>query len=218
MKKFIILAILSVTTFTVSSCSNNDDSNNGVIENRGNVTYDGFNLPIRNVVIEDMQPTQNGISYIVELSSNPINYNGRNSGAYIYLEIFQANGFTFSGEYNTSEANFNSRSLDFIEFHVDPLLQNGVAVEGASTFAVYDNYFASGTIRLENYDNGLLVSNFLMTDLDGRPLRGNFEGLFEYIQHFNAIGKVPSNPTLRKAIEERKKTKGDLKKLRAEKF
>lgn len=218
MKKFIITALLSVAALTVSSCSNNDDNYNEVIENRGNVTYDGYNLPIRNVVIEDIQPTGNGVSYIVELSSNPINYNGRNNGAYLYLEIFQANGFAFSGEYNTLDTNLNSRSLDYIEFHVDPLLQEGVAVENQSTLAVYDDYFTEGAIRLENYDNGLLVSQFLMTDLDGRQLRGNFEGLFDYIQHFNAIGKVPSNPTLRKSIEERKKTKGSLKTIRAEKF
>lgn len=218
MKKIIIIALLSVTAFTVSSCSSNDDNYNEVIENRGNVTYDGYSLPIRNAIIEDIEVTDFGISYIVELSTNPINYNGRNNGAYLYLEIFQANGYTFSGEYNTSEANYNTRSLDFIEFHVDPLLQEGIAVEGQSTLAVYNNYFSSGLISLANYDNGLLVSNFVMTDIDGRQLRGNFEGLFQYIQHFNAIGKVPSNPTLRKAIEERKKSKGSLRKLRAEKF
>ncbi|WP_313579480.1 hypothetical protein [Chishuiella sp.] len=218
MKKLIYLTLLIISTFALTSCSNNDDGgNNQNVPNSGIINYRGYSLPIYYITVEDYKPYDNGISYIVELSTNPVNYNGKNSGAYMYLEIYQSNSLSFSGQYTTSSANQYTRSLDLIEFHVDPLLQNGIPVEGQSTLEVYNDYFSSGSILLNNYQNDILYTNFEMIDQDGYRLTGNYEGVFDYIQNYNAKN-AKSNPTLRKMVEDRKKSKGELRQLRAERL
>jgi len=174
MKKLIILLLLSISTFTINSCSSDDNGHVEVIENYGNVNYRGYNIPLYYTNLEEIYRNANGIQYILEFSTNPLNHDGSNIGAYVYFEFFVEYNNNLSGEYLKIAPNFSRRELRLIEFHVDPTIRNNRVV--ASTYSEFNEFFPSGTLRLDAFDDGFLRANFRAVDQERLLLNGNFEG------------------------------------------
>ena len=79
MKKIIFLAMLAVSSISLTSCVNNDDGyydNGPEIVNVGQINYDGVSFPLRNAVVADIEKADGGYYYSVELSTNPVPKNG----------------------------------------------------------------------------------------------------------------------------------------------
>ena len=208
MKKIIFLAMLAVSSISLTSCVNNDDGyydNGPEIVNVGQINYDGVSFPLRNAVVADIKKADGGFYYSVELSTNPVPKNGKLNGAYLYLEIFQRGDLNFNGTYVTEN---NDRGLDYIEYYEDPIMQNYVPVLNSGTFALLDTDFSSGSINLKNYfdpyNRSLLSTNFALRVSNGKTLTGDFDGLFDFIQLYNKSAKGAVNA--KSATTERVKT------------
>ncbi len=195
MKKIIFLAMLAVSSVSLTSCVNNDDGYYDAPEiyNTGHVNYLGQSFSISNAVVADIEQKDGGYIYSVELSTNPVPQNGKLNGSYLYLEIYQRNGLNFNGNYITQD---NDRGLDYIEYYENPTMQNYAPILNSGTLQVTDSQFASGAVYLENYEDGykrsLLKSTFSLKDVSGNTLSGDFDGLFQFIQKYNKSGKVTS--------------------------
>ena len=197
MKKIIFLAMLTVSSISLTSCVNNDDGyydNGPEIVNVGQINYDGVSFPLRNAVVADIEKADGGYYYSVELSTNPVPKNGKLYGSYLYLEIFQRGDLNFNGTYVTEN---NDRGLDYIEYYEDPIMQNYVPVLNSGTFALLDTDFSSGSINLKNYfdpyNRSLLSTNFALRVSNGKTLTGDFDGLFDFIQLYNKSAKGAVN-------------------------
>ncbi|MGV1000000.1 hypothetical protein ACTS9U_01055 [Empedobacter falsenii] len=197
MKKIIFLAMLAVSSISLTSCVNNDDGyydNGPEIVNVGQINYDGVSFPLRNAVVADIEKADGGYYYSVELSTNPVPKNGKLYGSYLYLEIFQRGDLNFNGTYVTEN---NDRGLDYIEYYEDPIMQNYVPVLNSGTFALLDTDFSSGSINLKNYfdpyNRSLLSTNFALRVSNGKTLTGDFDGLFDFIQLYNKSAKGAVN-------------------------
>ncbi|STD58956.1 MULTISPECIES: hypothetical protein [Empedobacter] len=206
MKKIIFLAMLAVSSISLTSCVNNDDGYyEPEIVNVGQINYDGVSFPLRNAVVADIKKADGGFYYSVELSTNPVPKNGKLNGAYLYLEIFQRGDLSFNGSYVTEN---NDRGLDYIEYYEDPIMQNYVPVLNSGTFALLDTDFSSGSINLKNYfdpyNRSLLSTNFALRVSNGKTLTGDFDGLFDFIQLYNKSAKGAVNA--KSATTERVKT------------
>ncbi|MDH1881065.1 hypothetical protein ACTS9T_12145 [Empedobacter falsenii] len=208
MKKIIFLAMLAVSSISLTSCVNNDDGyydNGPEIVNVGQINYDGVSFPLRNAVVADIEKADGGYYYSVELSTNPVPKNGKLYGSYLYLEIFQRGDLNFNGTYVTEN---NDRGLDYIEYYEDPIMQNYVPVLNSGTFALLDTDFSSGSINLKNYfdpyNRSLLSTNFALRVSNGKTLTGDFDGLFDFIQLYNKSAKGAVNA--KSATTERVKT------------
>ena len=208
MKKIIFLAMLAVSSISLTSCVNNDDGyydNGPEIVNVGQINYDGVSFPLRNAVVADIEKADGGYYYSVELSTNPVPKNGKLYGSYLYLEIFQRVDLNFNGTYVTEN---NDRGLDYIEYYEDPIMQNYVPVLNSGTFALLDTDFSSGSINLKNYfdpyNRSLLSTNFALRVSNGKTLTGDFDGLFDFIQLYNKSAKGAVNA--KSATTERVKT------------
>ncbi|MBW1618298.1 MULTISPECIES: hypothetical protein [Empedobacter] len=208
MKKIIFLAMLTVSSISLTSCVNNDDGyydNGPEIVNVGQINYDGVSFPLRNAVVADIEKADGGYYYSVELSTNPVPKNGKLYGSYLYLEIFQRGDLNFNGTYVTEN---NDRGLDYIEYYEDPIMQNYVPVLNSGTFALLDTDFSSGSINLKNYfdpyNRSLLSTNFALRVSNGKTLTGDFDGLFDFIQLYNKSAKGAVNA--KSATTERVKT------------
>ncbi|MDH0674057.1 hypothetical protein N5D03_05855 [Empedobacter sp. GD03861] len=193
MKKIIFLAMLTVSSISLTSCVNNDDGyydNGPEIVNVGQINYDGVSFPLRNAVVADIEKADGGYYYSVELSTNPVPKNGKLYGSYLYLEIFQRGDLNFNGTYVTEN---NDRGLDYIEYYEDPIMQNYVPVLNSGTFALLDTDFSSGSINLKNYfdpyNRSLLSTNFALRVSNGKTLTGDFDGLFDFIQLYSKSAK-----------------------------
>lgn len=208
MKKIIFLAMLAVSSVSLTSCVNNDDGyydNGPEIVNVGQINYDGVSFPLRNAVVADIEKADGGYYYSVELSTNPVPKNGKLYGSYLYLEIFQRGDLNFNGTYVTEN---NDRGLDYIEYYEDPIMQNYVPVLNSGTFALLDTDFSSGSINLKNYfdpyNRSLLSTNFALRVSNGKTLTGDFDGLFDFIQLYNKSAK--GTVSAKSATTERVKT------------
>ncbi|MGV0948808.1 hypothetical protein ACTS91_13925 [Empedobacter falsenii] len=208
MKKIIFLAMLAVSSISLTSCVNNDDGyydNGPEIVNVGQINYDGVSFPLRNAVVADIEKADGGYYYNIELSTNPVPKNGKLYGSYLYLEIFQRGDLNFNGTYVTEN---NDRGLDYIEYYEDPIMQNYVPVLNSGTFALLDTDFSSGSINLKNYfdpyNRSLLSTNFALRVSNGKTLTGDFDGLFDFIQLYNKSAKGAVNA--KSATTERVKT------------
>lgn len=189
MKKIIFLAMLAVSSVTLTSCVNNDDGFYEPIPeiiNVGQINYDGVSFPLRNAVVADIEKTANGYYYSVELSTNPVPKNGKLNGAYLYLEIFQRGDLNFNGNYITGS---NDRGIAYIDYYENPTMQDYIPILNSGTFALLDEDFTSGSINLRNYFDGynrsLLNTNFALRVVNGKTLTGDFDGLFDFIQLYN---------------------------------
>lgn len=191
MKKIIFLAMLAVSSVTLTSCVNNDDGYYVPdIVNVGQINYDGVSFPLRNAVVADIEKADGGYYYSVELSTNAVPKNGKLNGAYLYLEIFQRGDLNFNGTYVTEDAD---RGLDYIEYYENPVMQDYVPVLNSGTFSLVDSDFSSGSTNIRNYydsyNRSLLNTNFALRVSNGKTLTGDFDGLFEFIQLYNKSAK-----------------------------
>lgn len=193
MKKIIFLAMLAVSSITLTSCINDDDGYYDYVPdivNVGEINYDGVSFPLRNAVVADIEQADGGYYYSVELSTNPIPKNGKLNGSYLYLEVYQRDDLKFNGTYVTES---NERGLDYIEYYENPIMQDYVPVLNSGSFALLDSDFSSGSINLTNYSDpygrSLLSSNFALRVVNGKMLTGDFDGLFEFIQLYNKSAK-----------------------------
>lgn len=190
MKKLLIFALLSIGALTVSSCYSDDNGYVEIVQNHGNVSYRGFNIPLYHAYVQEVRSEGNGIIFIVEFSTNRLNYNGRNTGAYVYFEIFLEFNNNLSGEYVKNVPDFSRRKLRLVEFHVDPVIQGNRVV--SSTYSEYDNFFASGSLIFDIYDDDFLRGNFRFIDQERFILNGNFEGFTSNNLRFKASRKISS--------------------------
>ena len=188
MKKIILLAMLAVSTVSLTSCINNNDDYYDApqVQNVGKINYLGKTFSLNNAVVSDIEQKDGGYYYGVELSTNEVPQNGKLTGSYLYLEIFQRSDLSFTGSY---VAGNKDRGLDYIEYFENPTINNYQPVTGSGSLEIYGNNLPTGSVYLENYyDNynrDLLKTNFNITDINGNTLSGDFDGLFQFIQKYN---------------------------------
>mgnify|MGYP003425877534 CR=1 FL=1 len=203
--------LLAIASVSLTSCTNNDDGiyipdpDNGY---RGKIMYKGVTFPLKFARVEDMKFADNGYYYIVEMASNRVSLNTSSyADSYLYLEIYQHQSLPFSGEYFT---NSDDKAIDYIDYYEGVNLDRGQVVN--YKFRIADDQFQSGRLFLNNYQNGLLRTNFTFIDLDGYSLSGDYDGLFEFIDHYNrsAVNNYKSTAT-----KNREKSKGNLRQLRS---
>ncbi|TGN26422.1 hypothetical protein [Empedobacter tilapiae] len=200
MKKIIFLAMLAVSSVTLTSCVSNDDYYDYIpdIVNVGQVNYDGVSFPIRNAVVADIEQADGGYYYSVELSTNPVPKNGKLNGSYLYLEIFQRGDLNFNGNYIKGS---NDRGIDYVEYYENPMMKDYIPILNSGSFVLLNDDFTSGSINLRNYfdpyNRSLLNANFALRVVNGKTLSGDFDGLFDFIQLYNksAKGIVSERPS-----------------------
>ncbi len=196
MKKIIFLAMLAISSVALTSCVNTDDGYYDApdIVNVGQINYMGHSFPLRNAVVADIEQKDGGYYYGVEFSTNPVPVNGRLSGAYVYMKIFQRGDLKFNGTYVTEN---DDRGIDYIEYFEDPMMSNYEPITGSGSMNVYDEDFRSGSMFLENYfDNynrSLLRSNFSLKDQNGNSLTGDFNGMYDFIEKYKKSAKVATS-------------------------
>ncbi|MGV0751148.1 hypothetical protein [Empedobacter brevis] len=189
MKKIIFLAMLAVSSITLTSCVNNDDGYYEEVNTQNTVTYDNLRSPLNYGRIMDVKQAEGGFYYSLELSSDPVYLNGNSSSrVYIYATIFHYSDSSFSGTYSIGAEDYG---IDEVYYYENVNLRDGIVQNYDLGIGPKD--IKRGRLRL---NGDIFNSNkipYIETEFQfidsynnlNLPIYGNFGGDIEYIRLFN---------------------------------
>lgn len=168
--------MLLLAVFTVSCISSDDDiSNGGNYLNRGQITFEGFTIPLTYADFYLRSTVQGGEIWTLVLSQEFLGHANTHSDAYLYVEVFRPNGAPIDGVYDMLHP---VKFIDYAAYYEDVMLHNGSP--NSYGFHIPDNSFIDGRVRVQYVSGNIHYFEVRLQTYTGEILTAWFEGRLQY--------------------------------------